>query len=196
MNLSILGYMGSGKTSIAKRFVERYIYVEHSFAQELTDISEIFTGNLNAENSTENGKFTFFDRSSDIKRIDSYSFDGKTIIYAGEGSEFLPRKFDGKFGLHQRAYAIMNFKDFVDYEYLYYYLETMNSHFLKTAVGSTVKSLRRVSFEKCKISLPSLEKQIEVKSFLKNIDKYIQLSKVEYKSYLKLKNYYLEIIFK
>jgi adenylate kinase family enzyme len=44
MNLSILGYMGSGKTSIAKRFVERYNYVEHSFAQELKDIAEIFLG--------------------------------------------------------------------------------------------------------------------------------------------------------
>jgi type I restriction enzyme, S subunit len=170
------------------------IYIKNTYT--LTDISEVFTGNLNAENSVENGEFTFFDRSSDIKRIDNFSFDGKAIIYAGEGSEFLPRKFDGKFGLHQRAYAIMNFKDCVDYEYLYYYLETMNNHFLKTAVGTTVKSLRKVSFEKCKINLPSLEKQIEIKSFLKNIDKYIQLLKAEYKNYLEFKNYYLEIIFK
>ncbi|CEG11407.1 hypothetical protein MSIBF_A1420018 [groundwater metagenome] len=33
-------------------------------------------------------------------------FDSEAIIFPGEGKEFIPRYFKGKFDLHQRAYAI------------------------------------------------------------------------------------------
>ncbi len=161
----------------------------------LTDICNLRTGDLNVENSGE-GRYHFFDRSETIKRIDRFSYDGKAIIYAGEGSSFFPKLYEGKFGLHQRAYALMDFKDEANYEFVYYYLQTMNRHFLKTAVGTTVKSLRRNCFEKCEIKLPSLESQMNIKNFLINIDKQIQYLVEERMRTIELKKYYLKEIFK
>lgn len=80
----------------------------------------------------------------------------------GEGAEFLPRHYIGKFDLHQRAYAMFNFSDLVDPKYLYFYLISVKDFFANNAVGATVKSLRRRHFTHLEVPLPSLEKQRKI----------------------------------
>lgn len=137
--------------------------------KKLGKISNITTGSSNRQDSGLDGEFTFFDRSEDIRTSSRYLFDGEAIIVAGEGSDFIPKYFVGKFDLHQRTYAIMNFKDSVS-KYLYYCIHFHRKYFLSQAVGSTVKSLRLPMFEKMPIKLPVIEEQLKIANFLSDID--------------------------
>jgi len=78
--------------------------------KKLGEVAFITTGKSNREDSLkEDGIYTFFDRSEDIRTSNKYLFDTEAIIVGGEGQKFIPKYFVGKFDLHQRAYAIMNF---------------------------------------------------------------------------------------
>ena len=160
---------------------------------KLNSIADIKTGNKNAQDSIENGKYMFFDRSVDIKYLNTFDFDEEAIIYPGEGSQFLPRYFKGKYSLHQRAYSIYNIK--VDPQYLYNYLELQNNHFLKYAVGSTVKSLRMIAFNKLIISSPVMDEQEKIGSFFNKIDNLIELQTIKIESLKQRKKGLLQKMF-
>lgn len=109
------------------------------------NIVTISNGNSNVQDAvteSKDGLYPFFDRSEDIKYLPTFLFDKEAIIYPGEGAEFMPRYFRGKFALHQRCYAIFDFKEIINAQFLYFYLKTQNSYFVRNAVGSTVPSLR------------------------------------------------------
>ena len=141
--------------------------------QELGELVDITTGNSNREDSTEAGKYVFFDRSSDIRASSKFLYDCKAIIVAGEGKDFIPRYFEGKFDLHQRAYAIMNFSDNYS-KYFYYWIFKHRNHFLKYSVGSTMPSLRMESFTKFPILLPKPEEQKKIVKILVSMDRKIE----------------------
>lgn len=139
----------------------------------LSEISKITTGNSNREDSDLEGEYTFFDRSEDIRKSNIYLFDCEAIIVAGEGSEFIPKYFFGKFDLHQRAYAIINFNN-AEGRFLYYYIYFNRRYFLTQAVGSTVKSLRTPMFQNMPINLPSkLNEQTKIGNYFKELDNLI-----------------------
>lgn len=78
------------------------------------NIVTISNGNSNVQDAvteSKDGLYPFFDRSEDIKYLPTFLFDKEAIIYPGEGAEFMPRYFRGKFALHQRCYAIFDFKE-------------------------------------------------------------------------------------
>ncbi len=125
------------------------------------------------EDSGLDGEYTFFDRSEDIRTSSIYLFEGEAVIVAGEGSDFPPKYFVGKFDLHQRTYAIMGF-DKIEGKYLYYYMLQNKNYLVRYAVGSTVKSLRLPIFQKMIIGFPSLEEQTKIANFLSSIDTRIE----------------------
>jgi type I restriction enzyme S subunit len=141
---------------------------------KLGDISYITTGSSNREDSSLDGEYTFFDRSEDIRGSSRYLFDGAAVIVAGEGQDFVPKHFIGKFDLHQRTYAIMDFKD-AHSKFIYYNIGYFRHYFLAQAVGSTVKSLRLPMFQKMPIKLPPIEEQQKIAAVLINADKEINL---------------------
>jgi len=143
---------------------------------ELGSISNITTGSSNRVDSFLGGKFAFFDRSEDIRTSNRYLFDSEAVIVPGEGQDFVPKYFKGKFDLHQRTYAIMDFRN-VDGRFLFYYIGFHRHYFLSQAVGSTVKSLRLPIFQRMPISLPPIEEQQKIASVLSNADKEIDLLK-------------------
>ncbi|EIY5235543.1 restriction endonuclease subunit S [Serratia liquefaciens] len=140
----------------------------------LGDIAKITTGSSNRQDSQLSGKYTFFDRSEDIRSSDRYLFDGEAVIVPGEGQDFVPKYFFGKFDLHQRTYAIMDFPT-CDGKYLFYAIHYFRAHFLSQAVGSTVKSLRLPMFQKMKLHLPVLAEQKKIASILSDADQEIEL---------------------
>ena len=145
--------------------------------RKLGEVCKIVTGNSNVDESLENGKYRFFDRGIDVEHfLDSYYLDTEAIIYAGEGSSFLPRYYEGKFALHQRCYALYNFVG-INIKYCYYYLLTCNNHFMRYAVGTTVKSLRLNSFQSCIVFLPTLPEQRKIADFLTAYDELIDNQK-------------------
>lgn len=142
--------------------------------KELKFISKIKTGYSNRVDSGESGNYAFFDRSDDIRRSNIYLFDCEAIIVAGEGSEFIPKYFKGKFDLHQRTYAIFNFNE-VEAMFLFYYIYLNRKYFFNQAVGSTVKSLRLPIFENMPIVFPlQKNEQIKIANYFKNLDELIR----------------------
>ena len=129
---------------------------------KLGSIAQITNGNGDVQDAISEYQadlFPFFDRSDEVKYFKDYSFDEEAIIYAGEGSEFLPRYYNGKFALHQRCYAITILSSDFSPRYIYHYLQTQNNYFIRNAVGSTVPSLRMDCFQK--ICIPNVDKKIQ-----------------------------------
>ncbi|MCB4808575.1 restriction endonuclease subunit S [Tamlana sp. 62-3] len=137
--------------------------------KKLGDVSYITTGSSNRVDSSLDGEYTFFDRSEDIRTSSIYLFDDEAVIVPGEGQDFIPKYFIGKFDLHQRTYAIMKFENCLG-KFIYYHLVQHPNYLLSQSVGSTVKSLRLPMFKKMKINFPSTEEQQKIASYLSAID--------------------------
>jgi type I restriction enzyme S subunit len=123
------------------------------------ELCSIKNGKSNSEDAVDDAPYAFFDRSKKIKRSTKYLFDCEALIIPGEGAEFLPRQYSGKFDLHQRAYALYDFKNEIDLKYLYYFLIHEKDYFPRVAVGATVKSLRLRHFEDLPVLHPPLPEQ-------------------------------------
>ena len=164
----------------------------------LGDIATITNGNSNVQDaSTEYriGFYPFFDRSEEIKYLPTFLFDKESIIYPGEGTEFTPRYFNGKFAVHQRCYAIFDFKEVVNPKFVYFFLKTQNSYFIRNAVGSTVPSLRLDTFQKLKVVIPLPEIQHSVSSFLSVLEQKLDVENNVIKKFLWQKQYLLRQMF-
>ncbi len=125
----------------------------------LEDLCSISTGSTDTKDAVVDGAYPLFDRSKIIKKSTKYLFDCEALIIPGEGAEFLPKYYSGKFDLHQRAYALFDMKSELDIQFLKYYLIFVKDYFPRVAVGATVKSLRRRHFADLEIPLPSLPEQ-------------------------------------
>lgn len=154
--------------------------------RKLGEVSVIKTGISNREDSDLFGEYTFFDRSQDVRKSNTYLYDCEAIIMAGEGSEFFPKHFVGKFDLHQRSYAIMNFLE-CDGLFVFYYLHLMNDYFCNQAVGSTVKSLRLPMFTEMPIFLPTKFEQTAIGNLFRQLDETIALQSAEIEKLNQLK---------
>lgn len=142
--------------------------------KRLGELAKVSTGSSNREDSGDAGDYVFFDRSNDERWSSRYLFDDEAIIVAGEGKDFPPRYFKGKFDLHQRAYAITDFGHNLA-KFLFYWISWHRAHFLKFSVGSTMPSLRMAAFDKFPVSLPHPDEQRKIADFLSAIDRKIEL---------------------
>jgi len=129
-------------------------------------ICSIKSGKSDTKDAVEDGAYAFFDRSRTIKKSSRYLFDCEAMIIPGEGTEFLPRHFTGKFDLHQRAYALFDFSNQIDVKFLYYFLHYKSDYFPQVAVGATVKSLRLRHFEQLPVSFTSIPEQQRIVGIL------------------------------
>ncbi len=143
---------------------------------ELGKISTIKTGKTNVQDAVENGVYPLFDRSDIIKKSNKYLFDTEAVIIPGEGKDFKPKYYKGKFDLHQRTYAIFDFKD-LNGKYLFFMMHIFNSYLIEFAVGSTVSSLRLPMFQNLKIPQPSFSEQFHIATVLSWFDDLIENKK-------------------
>ncbi|MCW6666626.1 restriction endonuclease subunit S [Aerococcaceae bacterium NML190938] len=143
--------------------------------KELGEVADIGTGSNNTNEQIENGKYPFYVRSKDVKRINTYSFDEEAIIIPGEGGiGEIFHYINGKYGLHQRAYRIHLISDDMDTLFLYHYMKSNFKKFIsKHAVSATVSSIRKPMIEKFKVPIPPLEIQKEIVKILDKFTKYV-----------------------
>ena len=164
----------------------------------LGNISQISNGNSDVKDASmynDGSLYPFFDRSDEIKFLPEYLFDKEAIIYPGEGAEFYPRYYNGKFALHQRCYAVYDIStDFIP-RYLYHYCKTQNSYFVRNAVGSTVASLRLDTFKRLKIPAIPTHHQESLVMFLDKIEAKIECNRTILKKYEDQKKYLLSTLF-
>ena len=184
--------------SLIKGISSRIFTSIQGIEYRMGDIVTITNGNSNVQDAvtqSKDGLYPFFDRSEDIKYLPTFLFDKEAIIYPGEGTEFMPRYFKGKFALHQRCYAIFDFNEIINARFLYFYLKTRNSYFVKNAVGSTVPSLRLDTFQKLKVIIPSKKIQHSVSLCLSSMEQKCNAEKKILHKLLKQKQYLLRQMF-
>lgn len=143
--------------------------------QKLADICNIKSGKTNSQDASVDGEYLLFDRSREIKRSNKYLFDMDAIILPGEGQDFLPRFYSGKFDLHQRAYAIWpKNQTTTNVRFVYFSLIKNREYFAATATGATVKSLRLPQIGSLEFLLPDFSTQTLIASVLSTYDYLIE----------------------
>jgi type I restriction enzyme S subunit len=138
----------------------------------LDEICDITNGKANVQDHVDNGKYPLFDRSEIIKASNDFIFDCEAVIIPGEGMRFIPKYYQGKFNLHQRAYAL---KDFVcNGRFVYYWMLYKSALLSRKAVQSTVLSLRLPILQTFPIDIPkNPEDQQKIASCLSSLDEVI-----------------------
>lgn len=158
----------------------------------LLNFINIETGSMNLNENNPNGKYIFYTRNEGIFKADKYTHEQEGVIVAGEGN-FTPKYANGKFGLHQRAYLIYSNNKLFSNKVLFQIINSNVNYLNGIAVGSTVKSLRKNSFENMPFYFDGNYKIIEDKL------KEIHILEEQYKKLLNeiknLKKQYLEKFF-
>lgn len=141
---------------------------------KLGEVTDIKTGGRDVQDSVEGGLYPFYIRSEEVKRINSYSFDGEAILIPGEGR--LGEIFhyvNGKFDVHQRVYKISNFTDINAKFVLQQMKKDFKQHAMRNTVKATVDSLRLPTIQSFTVFVPTLPEQEVIGSFFQDLDKTI-----------------------
>lgn len=145
---------------------------DHIPRKPLGEIATIGTGSHDTQDAISDGEFVFYARGRDPLRLDSFDFDERAIITAGDGVG-VGKVFhfaDGKYALHQRAYRIVPHAG-VDARYIYHYFVTDFARYLaRISVHASVTSLRRPMFLKYPVAVPHPEAQARIVETLDKFD--------------------------
>lgn len=140
--------------------------------EKLGEMCFITNGKSNAQDHIENGIYPLFDRSEVIKSSNNYIFDSEAVIVPGEGMRFIPKYYNGKFDLHQRAYALKDFNS--SGKFIYYTIIHKSDLLAQKAVKSTVLSLRLPILQTFPIEIPqNLKEQQKIADCLASLDEVI-----------------------
>lgn len=129
----------------------------------LGEIASIRTGKKNNQDKKGGGEYPFFVRSASVESIDTYSYDCEAILVPGEGDiGNIFHYIKGRFDVHQRVYAITQFRGDVLAPFLHAYMK----HFfgvwaLQNTVKATVDSLRLPTFQSFDVKLPPTRREQE-----------------------------------
>lgn len=141
--------------------------------KEIKDFADVTTGDKNTQDAEENGKYPFFVRSPIVEKINKFSYDVEGVITAGDGvgTGKVFHYAKGKFGLHQRAYLIYNFKN-TDPKYFYYnFSKNFYERVHSMTAKSSVDSVRREMITKMQIPIPpTLPEQQRIAKVLSDVD--------------------------
>ena len=163
---------------------------------KLGEVTDIKTGGRDVQDSVEDGLYPFYIRSEEVKRINSYSFDGEAILIPGEGR--LGEIFhyaNGKFDVHQRVYKISNFTDVNAKFVLQQMKKDFKQHAMRNTVKATVDSLRLPTIQSFTVFVPSLPEQTAIGSFFQDIDQLISLQQRKLEVLKEQKKTYLKLLF-
>ena len=132
------------------------------------DICKIQTGKSNTQDETSQGSYPFYVRSPIVRKSNRYLFDCEAVLTVGDGvgTGKVFHYVTGKFDLHQRVYAMTDFK-IVSGKYFYYYF----SHFfydrvMRMTEKTSDDSVRYEMIDKMAIQIPCHEEQQQIVSFL------------------------------
>jgi len=141
--------------------------------KRLGDVAHVKTGSRNNEDKLEDGQYPFFVRSEVVERINSYSHDCEAILIPGEGRiGSIFHYIHGRFDVHQRVYAITQFKPEISGRFTHFYLlKNFGAWAMKNTVKATVDSLRLPTFLTFEMKLPpTLDEQTAIASVLSDMN--------------------------
>jgi type I restriction enzyme S subunit len=139
----------------------------------LAELAEIGTGSHNTNEGLSAGEYPFFVRSQEIRRLESYDFDETAIITSGDGVGVgkVFHYVEGKYALHQRAYRIhVTDTSLMPKFYFHYMRSTFGEYMERSAVRSSVTSVRRPMLERYPVPVPDLLEQKRIVDTLDTLD--------------------------
>lgn len=140
-----------------------------SMKEKLEKFVAIRTGKLDANASSENGKYPFFTCSITPLKIDTYSYDCECVLVAGNG-DLNVKYYKGKFDAYQRTYIIESSdKGILSVKYLYLFLEYYIEELRRLSVGGVIKYIRLSNLTDALINVPAWDIQKEITEKLEKL---------------------------
>ena len=157
-------------TSLKSQFIEMFEGDKY-LKTRLGDFVSIRTGKLDANASSENGKYPFFTCGVETLKIDDYAFDCEAVLLAGNG-EFCVKYYNGKFNAYQRTYVIETLdNNVISVPYLYAWFGQYAKVLRGKAIGGIIKYIKMGDLTEAKISFPPLEVQNRYVAIAQQADK-------------------------
>lgn len=164
----------------------------------LKRLSKISTGNQDTQDSTPDGKYPFFVRSPKVERSNRYTFEGPSILMAGDGvgAGKVFHLADNKFACHQRVYCINQFSK-INRIFLFYYLSSLFYNIIDSANSkSTVDSVRLPMIAEFPVCIPLDLEQQSIADYLdQKCSEIDELISIKQQKIEKLKDYKKSLIF-
>lgn len=161
------------------------------------EICKIQTGKSNTQDETDKGLYPLYVRSPVVRKSFRYLFDCEAVLTVGDGvgTGKVFHYVIGKFDLHQRVYAMTDFRK-VSGKYFYYYF----SHFfydriMRMTAKTSVDSVRYEMIDKMPILIPCKDEQNRIVFFLDRLESQIKDAENELVLYETLKSGLLQQLF-
>lgn len=135
----------------------------------LGDYTNIKTGKLDANASSDNGIYPFFTCSKETLTIDTYSYNCECVLVAGNG-DLNVKYYSGKFDAYQRTYIIeSNNEEKMFVRYLYYFLDKYVETLREQSIGGVIKYIKLGNLTEASIPLPPLDEQRKIAAILDKV---------------------------
>ena len=140
-------------------------------------ICNIKTGKLDANASSENGKYPFFTCSKESLKIDSYSYDCECILVAGNG-DLNVKYYKGKFDAYQRTYIIEPINALKDNpKFLYLLISSKIEELRKASIGGVIKYIKLDNLTNIKVPVLSIKEQNDIVEKMFSMKKILEMKK-------------------
>ena len=164
---------------------------------KLKDLINLRTGKLDSNAEESDGDYPFFTCAPDPLKINSFSFNQKAILLAGNNANgnFHINYYDGKFDAYQRTYVIdVLDKEKINLKFLYYALKICLSDFKRMSQGTSTRFLTKKILDNFEVQVPQMETQWKIVEILDSISNKIKINQEINKNlYGILLNYFNEI---
>ena len=145
--------------------------MEYRKLQEFIDIK---TGKLDANASSENGKYPFFTCSKDTLRINTYSYDCECVLLAGNG-DLNVKYYDGKFDAYQRTYILECKNNIISTKYLYYFMKKYVEVLRNQSIGGVIKYIKLSNISDALIPVHNKEQQEKIVKEISQVEEIIDI---------------------
>ena len=146
---------------------------------KLEELINLRTGKLDSNAEEANGNYPFFTCAPDPLKINSFSFDQKAILLAGNNANgnFHINYYEGKFDAYQRTYVIdvLN-KEKIDLKFLYYAMKICLKDFKRMSQGTSTRFLTKRILDNFEIQVPNMETQYKIIKILDSISEKININ--------------------
>ncbi len=146
---------------------------------KLEELINLRTGKLDSNAEEENGVYPFFTCAPDPLKINSFSFNQKAILLAGNNANgnFHINYYEGKFDAYQRTYVIdVLDNEKINLKYLYYALKICLNDFKRMSQGTSTRFLTKKILDNFEIQVPPIETQLKIVDVLDSITNKININ--------------------
>lgn len=162
---------------------------------KLGEIATIQTGKLDANAMEENGKYRFYTCAKEFYSINSYEFEGESLLISGNGANVgYIHYYDGKFNAYQRTYILQKFNQNIKYVKMYLDYGLKKRIYQEKNQGNTPYIVMSTLTD-FKIPIPDLELQEKLSKIIGSIDSKNEILESKLELYKQFKKGLLQQMF-